>query len=41
MLNLCKNCNKKKLDLLKTFRKRFRVENFIVLLVISSKNYDT
>jgi hypothetical protein len=41
MLNLCKNYIKKNSDLRKTLRKRFRVENFIVLLGISSKNYDT
>jgi hypothetical protein len=41
MLNLCKFYEKKNLTLLKVFRKRFRVENFIVLLVFSVKIYNT
>lgn len=41
MLNLCKKWIKKNHCLRKASRKRFRVENFIILTAILTKNYNT
>ena len=41
MLNLCKIWIKKNPKSRKRFRKRFRVENFIILTAILTKNYNT
>jgi len=41
MLNLGKNFIKKNILLFYRLRKRFRVENFVVLHIFFAKNYDT